>query len=85
MREGRRRAEKGGGRQGDCGLTPGHAEVVEALLNAGAKLKLKDADGTAFDNAQRQKQAACLDLLAKAFKARGTMEDAGEEEPAELS
>ena len=63
----------------------GHAEVVEALLNAGAKLKLKDADGTAFDNAQRQKQAACLDLLAKAFKARGTMEDAGEEEPAELS
>ena len=52
----------------------GHAEVVETLLAAGAKLKLRDEDGTALANAQRQKQAACVGLLERAEKERGALE-----------
>ena len=58
----------------------GNAGVVEALLNAGAKLKLRDEDGTALTNAQNQKQTACVELLSKAWKLRGAMEDAVEDE-----
>lgn len=58
----------------------GHAEVVEALLLAGAKLKLKDEDGTALANAQRQQQQACVELLEKAAKERGAWEEPEEED-----
>ena len=52
---------------------------MEALLQAGAKLKPKDEDGTALQNARRQKdkgvgQAACIELLEKAEKERGNLE-----------
>jgi len=35
----------------------GHTEVVQALLSAGASLDPRDADGTALDNAIKQRRA----------------------------
>jgi hypothetical protein len=52
----------------------GHVEVVEVLLNAGARLKLKDEDGTALTNAMRLKQTAVVELLQAALKERGALE-----------
>ena len=58
----------------------GRAEVVETLIAAGAKLRLRDEDGTALQNAQRQSQTACVELLLKADMERGAEESiAGEE------
>ena len=36
----------------------GHTEVVQALLGAGASLDPRDADGTALDNAIKQRRAS---------------------------
>ena len=52
----------------------GHVEVVEVLLKAGARLKLKDEDGTALTNAMRLKQTAVVELLQAALKERGALE-----------
>ena len=52
----------------------GHVEVVEVLLKAGARLKLKDEDGTALTNAMRLKQTAVVELLQAALKERGELE-----------
>ena len=56
----------------------GHAEVVELLLRAGARLKPRDADGTALENARKQagagKQAEVVALLEAAFETRGKHE-----------
>jgi len=53
----------------------GHAEVVEALLAAGALLMPSDEDGTALDNARRNKKGGeCVRLLEASMKLRGTLE-----------
>jgi len=56
----------------------GHAEVVELLLEAGAKLKPADEDGTALDNARKQKGAGkreqVIALLEEAMAKRGHAE-----------
>ena len=49
--------------------------MVAALLAAGAKLRLRDEDGTALQNATRQKQAECVRLLEKAERERGAIEE----------
>ena len=57
----------------------GRVEGVEALLAAGAKLRIKDDDGTALQNARRQKQLECVALLEKAEKERGALEPIDDE------
>ena len=52
----------------------GHYEVVELLLARGALLKPRDEDGTAVDNARRQKKTRCLALLEAAMSERGVLE-----------
>ena len=48
----------------------GRCDIVELLLDAGAKLDLRDGDGTAFDNAFKQRQDGVMALLKEAEKAR---------------
>jgi ankyrin repeat/SOCS box protein 13 len=52
----------------------GRDEVVEVLVAAGAKLHPRDSDGTALENARRQKHARCVELLEKAERERGGLE-----------
>jgi len=53
----------------------GHADVVEALLQAGALLLPSDEDGTALDNARRNKKGGeCVALLEASMKLRGKLE-----------
>ena len=52
----------------------GHYEVVELLLARGALLKPRDEDGTAADNARRQRKSRCLALLEAAMGERGVLE-----------
>merc|ERR1719409_1933303 len=55
-----------------------HAEVVAALLEAGALLLPSDEDGTALDNARRNKKGGeCVALLEAAMKLRGHLEQVG--------
>ena len=52
-----------------------HADVVAALLEAGALLLPGDEDGTALDNARRNKKGGeCVALLEAAMKLRGHLE-----------
>ena len=48
----------------------GHTEVVQLLLAAGASLDPRDGDGTALDNAIKQKRGAVEDVLEAAHTAR---------------
>ena len=48
----------------------GHTEVVQALLSAGASLDPRDADGTALDNAIKQRRAPVEELLEAAHAER---------------
>jgi ankyrin repeat protein len=57
----------------------GRTEVVEMLLAAGAKLKPKDADGTALDNCKRHctisgNREQCVEMLTTALAERGRYE-----------
>jgi len=51
----------------------GRADIVEMLIDAGAKLDPRDADGTAFDNAWKQKHNACCELLKEAERHRAAL------------
>ena len=57
----------------------GHHAVVELLLERGALLGPRDEDGTAIDNARRQKKTRCLQLLEAAMSERGVLEVEPEE------
>ena len=56
----------------------GHHAVVELLLERGALLGPRDEDGTAIDNARRQKKTRCLQLLEAAMSERGVLERGSE-------
>ena len=56
----------------------GRAVIVELLLDAGAKLDLRDSDGTAFDNAWKQKHDAVCTLLKQAERTQATREALGQ-------
>jgi hypothetical protein len=65
----------------------GRDEVIELLLGAGAKLLPRDSEGTALENARRQKHTRCIELLEAAMKQRGSQEalDAKDDEVMDLS
>ena len=52
----------------------GHHDVVELLLERGALCKPRDEDGTALDNARKQKKPKCVALLEVAMRERGVLE-----------
>jgi len=64
----------------------GRADVVEMLIEAGARLKPRDEDGTALDNAIKHRSAAgdydrCIELLNEAMNSKqGRLEVAPQDE-----
>ena len=51
----------------------GRTEIVELLLEANASLEARDGDGTAFDNAWKQKHDAVIEMLRAAQRHRAAL------------
>jgi hypothetical protein len=51
----------------------GRADIVSLLIDANAKLDVRDSDGTALDNARKQKHSSVVELLKQAEAARAAL------------